>query len=499
MRLRLVVVLTAVCSFTICQAIPVKFKLSIGGNAPDAGYSAIQTFDKGYLAIGSTSSYTKGLSDVYIVKTDSLGSLLWAKHYGGANIYAGYAVQETNDSSLIIAGYTNNTSGNNYEILLLKLDRWGDSLWSKTYGGSGWNFGYSVRQTFDGGYIIAGGTYCYGAGGEDFWMIKTDLNGDTLWTKTYGGSLNDEAHSVRQTSDSGYILIGTSKSFGDSSGNVYVVKTNALGDTLWTKNYGGPKEADGTDIIECKNGDFAFCGRTYSYPPIGYSKMFMDRLSKNDSLLWTTINTLYLPDSSYSSFESIVETKSGNIAASGITKGKGGAQYDGELIIVNANGNYFGGSTFGTAQNSGFSSLAATLDNGYILCGYTDSTSSGPGESNLFLVKTDSSGNSVTSPFLLSTKTIQNSILNSVSAYPNPFSSDLNIILNTSAELNPSEFRFSIRDISGRSCNADCSISSISTHSLEIKLNRGNLQQGIYFIQYYLGQQTIGVSKVVIE
>ena len=275
-------------------------------------------------------------SDIYVVKTDSNGITTWVKNFGSSNIEVARYVEETKDSSLIIVGYTNNTKGNGYDVYLLKLDRWGNKLWEKTYGGPDWEFAYSVHQTTDGGFIIAGGTYSYGKGNEDMYLIKTDINGDTTWTKTYGGTDDDEARSVRQTTDGNYILGGSTKSFNDVNGDAYVVKTNSTGDTLWTKTFGGGKEDLANDIIECKNGDYVFCGRTYSYSNQD-ANMYMLRLDINGSGLWAQN---YLQDSTYDSLEGIVELKNGNLVAIGVTTyfriGYGGGQDDGYLLITDA-------------------------------------------------------------------------------------------------------------------------------------------------------------------
>ncbi|PJA26943.1 MAG: hypothetical protein CO189_08780, partial [candidate division Zixibacteria bacterium CG_4_9_14_3_um_filter_46_8] len=115
----------------------------------------------------------------------------------------------------------------------------GDTLWTRTYGGSNWDGAYSVQQTNDGGYIIAGETASFGAGDWDFYLVKTDGTGDTLWTRTYGGSNADVALSVRQTVDGGYIIAGYTESLGAGGKDFFLVKTDAVGDTLWTRTYGG--------------------------------------------------------------------------------------------------------------------------------------------------------------------------------------------------------------------------------------------------------------------
>jgi len=116
------------------------------------------------------------------------------------------------------------------------------TTFQKTFGGGSSDYAYAVQQTTDGGYILVGETWSFGAGNEDIYLIKTDANGDTLWTRTYGGTVRDEGWAVRQTTDGGYIVAGYTQSFGAGWDNVYLIKTNSNGDTLWTKTYGGSEQ-----------------------------------------------------------------------------------------------------------------------------------------------------------------------------------------------------------------------------------------------------------------
>lgn len=150
---------------------------------------------------------------------------LWIKTYGGTSSDYGWSVQQTSDGGYIITGYTSSFGAGN--VLLLKTNPFGDALWIMTFGGADHEYGRSVQETTDGGYIIAGYTRSFGAGDGDVYLIKTDSSGDTLWTKTYGGTSYDYGWAVQQTTDGGYIVAGATLSFGAGVWDVYLIKTRS--------------------------------------------------------------------------------------------------------------------------------------------------------------------------------------------------------------------------------------------------------------------------------
>jgi hypothetical protein len=247
-----------------------------GGIGDDRGYSVQQTSDTGYVVAGWSSSFGNGYQ-VYLIKTNAVGDTLWTKTYGGAGNDLGYSIQQTTDGGYIVAGLTT-SFGNGVQVYLIKTNAGGDSLWTRTYGGADWDEGFSVQQTSDTGYIVTGYTNSFGHGSSDVYLIKTNASGDTLWTRTYGGTSNDEGWSVQQTSDTGYIVAGYTNSFGDSS-QVYFIKTNAFGDTLWTRTYGGPPDDWGWSVQQTTDGGYIVAGYTYSF-----GNYYQAYLIKTDSL-----------------------------------------------------------------------------------------------------------------------------------------------------------------------------------------------------------------------
>ena len=224
---------------------PAKFYSTYGGNGYDVGYDVKQTLDGGYIITGSTSSFGQGNTDMYLLKLDSMGVKKFETSFGGVSNEIGKSVVQLIDSSYVIAGYTSSTGVGGYDVFLVKTDKTGAVLWQKTIGGADWDFAYSMEATADGGFIIAGTTYSYGRGNADGYVVKTDANGNVVWQKTYGGVNDDEFKSVIQTADGNYALTGYTKSYNDiDSGDVWIFKLDLNGDSTWCKFYGGSKAFD---------------------------------------------------------------------------------------------------------------------------------------------------------------------------------------------------------------------------------------------------------------
>jgi hypothetical protein len=207
---------------------------------------------------GWTESFGAGLDDIILIKTDANGNVQWAKTYGGISVDRAYSVQQTSDGGYIVAVRTWSFVG----IILIKTDANGDIQWAKTYG---YDQASSVQQTSDGGYIVAGVTYLFGAGYIDLFLIKTDANGNVQWAKTYGGTNNDWARSVQQTSDGGYIVAGETYSFGAGYYDIFLIKTDANGNVQWAKTYGGTSYDYAHSVQQTSDGGYIVAGYTQSF------------------------------------------------------------------------------------------------------------------------------------------------------------------------------------------------------------------------------------------
>jgi len=311
--------------------------------------------------------------------------LLWSKNYGGSYNEGGNSCLQTSDGGYVALGSTYSYGTGDHDIYLLKLDSLGDTLWTRTFGGSGTDYGYDIQSTVDGGFIIVGKTRSFGAGMMDVYLIKTDLLGLAQWTKTFGGTQNDDGMSVRQTPDSGYIVCGTTNSFGAGYTDVYLIKTNPLGDTLWTRAYGGAGGDLGYAVRIVPGGGFIICGTTGSFGT-GYSSMYTVRTDADGDTLWTTTYGGNSADLGYA----VENALDGGFVFAGATASFGMGYYDAYLVKTDADGWLVWDSTYGGSGDDRAYSVCPTGDGGYILAGTTESF--GSGMIDVYVVKTDPLG-----------------------------------------------------------------------------------------------------------
>jgi len=228
---------------------------SFGGSAVDRAYSLIQTTDGGYAVAGFTRSYGAGGADFWLIKLDRQGNKVWDKTFGGSKFDKAYSLIQTTDGGYAVAGYIRSYGAGDGDFWVIKLDSKGNEVWDKTFGESRYDKAYSLIQTTDGGYAVAGVTKSYGAGKEDFWVIKLDSRGNKVWDKTYGGNKNDKAYSLIQTTDGGYAVAGITYSFvGASDDDFWVIKLDSKGNEVWDKTFGGGKYDKVNSLIQTNDG-----------------------------------------------------------------------------------------------------------------------------------------------------------------------------------------------------------------------------------------------------
>ena len=370
------------------------FCLVIGGVDDDYGYSIIQTSDGGYVIAGITRSFGAGLDDVYVTKLDAQGNLQWTRTIGEANIDYGYSIIQTNDGGYAITGVFNPTQGSgglgSADIYIVKLNNSGNLQWTRLIGGTHYDEGRSIIQTSDSGYVIVGVTSSFGMGGQgDVYVVKLNAQGNLQWTRTIGGADTDYGYSVIQTSDGGYAIAGETRSFG--TGNfldydVYVVKLDAQGNLQWTKTIGEVNADGGYSIIQTSDGGYAITGRTHSFGA-GLSDIYVVKLDAQGNLQWSkTIGGVY-----YDEGRAIIQTVDGGYAITGYTSSFGAGSYDVYVVKLDAQGNLQWTKTIGGTNNDIGYSIIQTSDGGYAIAGATQSF--GQGGYDIYIVKLDAQGN----------------------------------------------------------------------------------------------------------
>ena len=257
----------------------VEWSKTYNGVDSDFAWSVRQTSDGGYVVAGATVNGT----DMWLFKTNALGIIEWNQTYGTPDPDEAYSVCPTSDGGYIVAGSVYH--GAEIQGVLVKTTSNGTKQWSREYGSSmefNNDFLWCVQQTVDGGYICAGRTDSIGAGGVDFWLVKTGPSGNMQWSKTYGGTEDEYAYSVIQANDTGYVLAGYTNSYGAGGFDVYVVKTYTDGDMQWSQTYGGSKGDFGTCVCQHKDMGYVVAGYTLS-SGAGSSDFYMLKIPREDA------------------------------------------------------------------------------------------------------------------------------------------------------------------------------------------------------------------------
>jgi hypothetical protein len=200
--------------------------------------NAFLPLDDGFLFGGETASYGSGQTDFWIVRCSASGETLWTRTFGGSANERCYAMCASADSGIILAGTTTTFSTGSTQVWMVKMSDSGDSLWSRSFGGTGTDECYSIAPTADHGFLLAGSTTTYGAGGSDFWIVRTDSSGNSLWSRTFGGTNTEVCQSIVALAAGGFALAGYTSSFGGGSYDYWLVRMSDGGDSLWSRTYG---------------------------------------------------------------------------------------------------------------------------------------------------------------------------------------------------------------------------------------------------------------------
>ncbi|MFH0906442.1 MAG: hypothetical protein V1824_03840 [archaeon] len=365
----------------------IRFQKSYGDTLDDKGWVILRTIDNGYIFGGYTTSFGAGNADFWLLKADENGNEDWNKTYGGIGAEYIHSIIQTSDGGYALLGYTFSYGAGSSDIWLVKTNSLGIVDWNKTYGGTNSDLSYSVIQTSDNGYAIFGQTISYGTAGDyDVWLIKTNSLGVADWNITYGGVNTDDGLKIIQTNDGGFALLGSTNSYGAVNGDILLIKVNSSGVVDWNKTYGGTNSDEGRSIVLTSDGGYAILGRTASYGA-GSLDFLLIKINSSGIIDWN--KTYGGINSEWSS--SLILTSDGGYAMLGNTYSYGAGNLDFWLVKTNSLGIVDWNKTYGGTNLDSGTDIIQTDDNGFALLGYTRSF--GNGDYDFWLIKTDSDGN----------------------------------------------------------------------------------------------------------
>jgi hypothetical protein len=382
---------------TIFNSSTVSWAKTYGGRSKDscAEHLPIQeTSDGGYIVLGTTQSFGPGGEDIWILKLNSSGGIEWQRIYGAFHHDRGWSIQQTSDGGYIVGGTTKSFGAGHTDVWILKLDSSGGIEWQRTYGGTFWDGTPFIQEAADGGYIVSAGTDSFGAGGGDSWILKLASSGDIEWQRTYGGSLGDGLGCPQLTSDGGYIVAGSTDSFGAGLGDLWILKLNSSGDIEWQHTYGGISYDWATDIKLTSDGGYIVSGVTMDFGR--YGNFLILKLNSSGDIEWQRAYGGGFMDYPWS----IQQTIDGGYIVAGYTESfdQQNRWLDASVIKLSSSGDIEWEEAYGGAVDELAWSIQQTSDGGYIVAGESYPLPDeggdvyGAGSEDLLILKIDSNG-----------------------------------------------------------------------------------------------------------
>ena len=406
-----IILICTLISFFLFAGAQITFQKTYGG-IDDEGLNDLvwvlqDDTDQGYIIAGTSNSFGGGDNDFYLVRTDENGEVLWSKTYGGAGDDQCYSIVYNPSGGLgyALAGRTNSYGTGMFDMYMLLVDDSGIPWRSETYGMTDSEYGWAIRAADDfGDYIFCGGTTI--GSNTDITLVKTGFAGDTMFVRTFGGWADDNSWSLELIPDSGYVVVGYTKSFGAGLADMYLIRTNRFGDTLWTRSFGGPDDEEGYGIESTFDGGVIAVGYTKSFGTGADKNMYIVKTNWKGDSIWTKAITV----GTSCWLHSVIQLQDDTYMAVGtVEQGPDTSK----IILIRLS--ELGGVIWAKTYGSGISkacSVEQTTDNGFIISGVTyDSITKG----DIILIKTDSLGNSICSESLDSLTV--SSTLTAVDAY----------------------------------------------------------------------------------
>ncbi len=433
--------------------------------------NSFETKDKGFIVSGNTRDSAGIAKDMFLLKTDSLGNVLWAKSYGGSSSDAMCYVIQTSDSGFVMLGETYSVAGQN-DIYIVKTDKLGTVQWAHTYGGTSWEKNVSINQTSDGGYYTVGTTSSFNSLNSDIYAIKLDASGNVAWSKIYGETQTDVGEIGLQTLDGGFLIVSKTLNYDISTWKIGLIKTNDLGDTLWTRTYKkvGATELTAWGAEQTKDGNYVLVGYLQSTP--GYYKGYILKVDSIGNYMWAYSYT------SNQYLYTIRETPDTGLIISSVSGGGFGMGNNDVLLIkTNSNGNS------GCYQNA---DIPISGHSAPKTSNVTTLTSTGCATQNITITESANQNYMLNICSFIPTKLESYSHPNTLNVFPNPANKQLFIDANTTDKLTVDLYDFTGKQVFSKSTN-DKSVIELS-----------DLTKGIYILNIKTVDHII-TKKIVIS
>lgn len=432
------------------------------------------SIDSGYVAVGTTSSFSNGASDIYLVKTDYKGTTLWSRHIGGNNIENGYAIEETYDKGFIIGGFTNTTPGGDYDMLLVKTDSNGFVQWQKTIGGADWDMLYSLAPAPDSGFVLCGETYSFGNASSNVYIVRTDKDGNVIWQRNYGGNAKDKGNEIIVTADTSIVVSGYTQSFGSGGKDLYLLRCLFQnGDTLFTRTYGGLADEEAISMAEhsALDGGYVMTGSTQSFNLNQDKDIFLIKYDSSGNFMWQ-----FNFGSGGDDAAACLVPEGKKFFVSGYTA-NGAGVFDLAAGIIDSAGNWdwTQSASFGGYEADYAWAVLKTLRGDYLFCGSTRSFNSANGDGLFILV--DSVKPIVPQKIVVSSDTlvsVEEIFFDEVRVFPNPVSSILHLTIS-----GKDETHYELNDLIGRKVAEGSIIPGESGAAINVE----GLPDGVYILR----------------
>ena len=355
-----------------------QWSTDIGGEDTEHFKAIQETSDGGFIVTGYVEDWNTDDQQFYLVKTDSTGEVEWSQLYGDSSDDDAYAVSQTSDGGYIVGGRTKSSGAGLYDLWLIKTDQQGEILWEKTLGGAKDDVAYSLLVLDEDDYLVVGSTASYGSGNSDVWVLKTSSEGDILWNITMGGTMNDVGREVIASADGGFVIVGETSSYGAGWNDIWLVKMSSDGSISWNQTYGGSANDIGKSVTETDDG-FIIAGNSESFGS-NLVEGYVVNVDPEGDLVWE--QTFGGTSDDYA--ESIALSTDEGYLVTGFTSSTGTGESDVWLFSVSQEGDLIDESFYGGSLRDRMYEIVPTSDDGFILVGFTWSFGQG---GNGYLIK----------------------------------------------------------------------------------------------------------------